>query len=85
MTSIEKTLIDQYHRQGMGHTEIAAKLNLSVNTVKSYWKRKKAGAGAVESVNTNPPIISALEPATDTLTTGTLATDIGGTNDPRPV
>lgn len=87
MTSIEKALIDQYHQQGMGHTEIAAKLNLSVNTVKSYWRRKKVAEpsmGAVEPVNTNPPNISALEPATDTLTTdthtiGALATDMQAT------
>ena len=39
MTSAEKKLIDQYRRQGMGSTEIAGKLNLSVNTVKSYCRR----------------------------------------------
>ena len=39
MTSVEKKLIDQYRRQGMGSTEIAEKLNLSVNTVKSYCRR----------------------------------------------
>ena len=39
MTSAEKKLIDQYRRQGMGSTEIAEKLNLSVNTVKSYCRR----------------------------------------------
>ena len=35
MTSEQKRLIDQYRRQGMGSTEIAEKLSLSVNTVKS--------------------------------------------------
>ena len=39
MTSAEKKLIGQYRRQGMGSTEIAEKLNLSVNTVKSYCRR----------------------------------------------
>ena len=39
MTSEQKRLIDQYRRQGMGSTEIAEKLNLSVNTVKSYCRR----------------------------------------------
>ena len=84
MTSIEKMLIDQYHQQGMGHTEIAAKLNLSVNTVKSYWRRKKVAgsspgevevmaekmSSAVEQISsTVPPIISAVGPVTDTLGT----------------
>ena len=39
MTSAEKKIIDQYRRQGMGSTEIAEKLGLSVNTVKSYCRR----------------------------------------------
>ncbi len=39
MTSAEKKLIDQYRRQGMRSTEIAEKLSLSVNTVKSYCRR----------------------------------------------
>ncbi len=39
MTSAEKKLIDQYRHQGMGSTEIAEKLGLSVNTVKSYCRR----------------------------------------------
>ena len=39
MTNEQKRLIDQYRRQGMGSTEIAERLNLSVNTVKSYCRR----------------------------------------------
>ncbi|MBQ8962593.1 MAG: sigma-70 family RNA polymerase sigma factor [Clostridia bacterium] len=76
MTSTEKALIEQYHRQGMGHTEIAARLNLSVNTVKSYWRRKKGDlrAGAVEPVSTESEhIISAVDPAIDTQAIGVLA------------
>ena len=48
MTSEQERLIDQYRRQGMGSTEIAARLNLSVNTVKSYFRRttvETAGKG----------------------------------------
>ena len=65
MTSTEKTLIDQYHRQGMGHTEIAAKLNLSVNTVKSYWRRKKAAVSSTSEIETIISTTHAADPATD--------------------
>ena len=40
MTNGEKTLIAQQRRQGVGYTEIARKLGMSVNTVKSYCRRK---------------------------------------------
>ena len=39
MTNGEKMLIAQQRRQGLGYTEIARKLELSVNTVKSYCQR----------------------------------------------
>lgn len=39
MTNGEKMLITQQRRQGLGHTEIARKLGLSVNTVKSFCQR----------------------------------------------
>ena len=48
MTDAEKKLIDQYRRQGLGSSEIAERLNLSVNTVKSYFRRN-----AVEAVATD--------------------------------
>ena len=40
MTNGEKMLITQQRRQGLGYTEIARKLGMSVNTVKSYCQRK---------------------------------------------
>ena len=52
MTNREKLLITQQRRQGLGHTEIALKLGMSVNTVKSFCQRngikpicKSAGTG----------------------------------------
>ena len=39
MTNGEKMLITQQRRQGLGHMEIARKLGMSVNTVKSYCQR----------------------------------------------
>ena len=39
MTNGEKMLITQQRRQGLGYTEIAQKLGMSVNTVKSYCQR----------------------------------------------
>jgi len=39
MTNGEKLLITQQRGQGMGYAEIARKLGLSVNTVKSYCQR----------------------------------------------
>lgn len=39
MTNGEKMLITQQRRQGLGYTEIARKLGMSVNTVKSYCQR----------------------------------------------
>ena len=39
MTNGEKTLVAQQRRQGLGYTEIARKLGMSVNTVKSYCQR----------------------------------------------
>ena len=39
MTNGEKMLIAQQRRQGLGHTEIARKLGMSVNTIKSYCQR----------------------------------------------
>ena len=39
MTNGEKMMITQQRRQGLGYTEIARKLGLSVNTVKSYCRR----------------------------------------------
>ena len=47
MTSTEKRMIDQYRQQGMSYAGIAARLNLSVNTVKSYCQRNRT-----ESENT---------------------------------
>ena len=52
MTNGEKILIAQQRRQGLGYTEIAQKLGMSVNTVKSFCRRngikpicKSAGTG----------------------------------------
>ena len=39
MTNGDKRLITQQRRQGLGYTEIARKLGMSVNTVKSYCQR----------------------------------------------
>lgn len=39
MTNGEKMLIAQQRKQGLGYTEIARKLGLSVNTVKSFCRR----------------------------------------------
>ena len=39
MTNGEKMLITQQRRQGLGYAEIARKLGMSVNTVKSYCQR----------------------------------------------
>ena len=39
MTNGEKMLITQQRRQGLGYTEIARKLGMSVNTVKSFCQR----------------------------------------------
>ena len=47
MTIAEKNLIDIYRKNGMGCTEIARNLNLSVNTVKSYCRRNNVTASAV--------------------------------------
>ena len=46
MTNGEKMLIAQQIKQGLGYSEIARKLDMSVNTVKSYCQRnglKRAG------------------------------------------
>ena len=54
MTNGEKTLVAQQRRQGLGYTEIARKLGMSVNTVKSYCQRngiKPAGKTVVQSDN----------------------------------
>ena len=48
MTSEQKRFIDQYRRQGMGSTEIAEKLSLSVNTVKSYCRRNAVETAATD-------------------------------------
>ena len=48
MTSEQKRLIDQYRCQGMGSTEIAEKLSLSVNTVKSYCRRNTVLTAAAD-------------------------------------
>ena len=53
MTNGEKMLIAQQIKQGMGYSEIARKLGMSVNTVKSYCQRnglKRAGE-SVTSAN----------------------------------
>ncbi len=39
MTNGEKMLITQQRRRGLGYTEIARELGMSVNTVKSYCQR----------------------------------------------
>ena len=55
MTNGEKMLIAQHRRQGLGFAEIARKLGMSVNTVKSYCQRngiKPAGKTAVQSGST---------------------------------
>ena len=55
MTNGEKMLIIQQRRKGLGYTEIARKLDMSVNTVKSYCQRngiKPAGKTAVKSDST---------------------------------
>ena len=44
MTITEKNLIDTYRSRGLGCTEIAHALNLSVNTVKSYCRRNSIRA-----------------------------------------
>ena len=54
MTNGEKMLITQQRRQGLGYTEIARKLGMSVNTVKSYCQRngiKPVEKTAVQSSN----------------------------------
>ena len=54
MTNGEKMLVAQQRRQGLGYTEIARKLGMSVNTVKSYCQRngiKPAGKTVVQSDN----------------------------------
>ena len=55
MPNGEKMLIAQHRRQGLGFAEIARKLGMSVNTVKSYCQRngiKPAGKTAVQSGST---------------------------------
>ena len=39
MTNGERMLIAQQLKQGLGYSEIARKLDMSVNTVKSYCQR----------------------------------------------
>lgn len=49
MTNGEKMFIAQQLKQGLGYSEIARKLNMSVNTVKSYCQRnglKRTGESA---------------------------------------
>ena len=41
MTIAEKNLVEMYRSQGLSCSEIASRVNLSVNTVKSYCRRKK--------------------------------------------
>lgn len=53
MTNGERMLIAQQLKQGLGYSEIARKLDMSVNTVKSYCQRnglKRAGK-SVTSAN----------------------------------
>mgnify|MGYP000032197955 CR=1 FL=1 len=54
MTNGEKLMIAQQRRQGLGYTEIARKLGMSVNTVKSYCQRngiKPVGKMLIQSDN----------------------------------
>ena len=55
MTNREKMLVAQHRRQGLGYAEIARRLSMSVNTVKSYCQRngiKPSGKTAVQSCST---------------------------------
>ena len=64
MTNGEKMLVAQQRKQGLGYTEIARKLGMSVNTVKSYCQRngiKPTGKTAVQSGSTCRQCGSALE------------------------
>ena len=56
MTTAEKNLIELYRSQGMGCAEIASRINLSVNTVKSYCRRNKpvAAMASVPSAVATP-------------------------------
>ena len=57
MTNGEKMLIAQQRRQGMGYTEIARKLGMSVNTVKSYCRRNSLGRDVTTSAEDVPDYI----------------------------
>ena len=59
MTSTEKRMIDQYRQKGMSYADIAASLNLSVNTVKSYCLRNKIGI-ETEPADQEPEPVSAV-------------------------
>jgi uncharacterized protein YjcR len=50
MTNIQKSKIENMRKTGMSYGDIASKLNLSVNTVKSYCRRNNLNA-VVESEN----------------------------------
>jgi len=56
MTGAEKKLIDQFRRQGLGNSEIAERLNLSINTVKSYCRRN-ATETVMTVVNEAPSVL----------------------------
>ena len=60
MTSEQKRLMDQCRRHGMGSTEIAKKLNLSVNTVKSYCRRNAVERAATDGGAAPSGIVSKL-------------------------
>ena len=54
MTAAEKNLIVLYRNQGLSFADIASRTNLSVNTVKSYCRRNKAGEEAIDTLPDKP-------------------------------
>ena len=62
MTSQEKSKIIELNNQGLGYSKIAATLNLSLNTVKSYIQR-----WAIKLVLEMPDLEKAAKQAADEL------------------
>lgn len=60
MTDKQKNQIAEYREQGMSYTEISKKMDLSINSIKTYCKRH--GLGGVRAFEvSSPAVITACE------------------------
>lgn len=55
MTDKQKNQITEYREQGMSYTEISKKMDLSINSIKTYCKRH--GLGGVKAYKVDEPAV----------------------------